>query len=80
MTRRQHRRLSRTVDAWVDGELDAERTSLVVAHLDDCWDCSAAAEMARLIKRSLRLRCDRQPPGIAATRLRRFADGLPQRS
>lgn len=76
MTRREHRRLRRAVDAWVDRELDDATAHEVAAHLHECWDCSSAAETTRLLKRSLRGRRDREPPRLATLRLQRFAEDL----
>ncbi|MGH9268241.1 MAG: zf-HC2 domain-containing protein [Acidimicrobiales bacterium] len=76
MTRWQHRRLSRLVDAWVDGELEAAQSRLLAAHVAECWDCSSAAETTRLVKRALHARARREPPGIAAMHLHRFAASL----
>lgn len=68
--------MRRAVDAWVDGELDAETAEAVAHHLRICWDCSSAAETTRLVKSALRAHRDREPPPLAAARLRRFADRL----
>lgn len=76
VTRRQHRRLSKLVDAWVDGELDDAATFAVATHVSGCWDCSAAAETTRLLKRALHARARREPPGLAALRLHRYAATL----
>lgn len=48
-----HRRLSRQLDAYVDGELAFERVSGVEAHLDDCPDCDAHVRMLLAMKVSL---------------------------
>ena len=76
MTRREHRRVSEAIDAGVDAELDDDTARRVAAHAHDCWDCSAAAETARLLKRSLRQSRDREPPRLATARLHRFAERL----
>ena len=76
VNRRQHRRLSKLVDAWIDGELDDALTRSMAEHVADCWDCSSAAETTRLVKRALCARARREPPGIAAVRLHRFAASL----
>jgi anti-sigma factor RsiW len=69
-----HRRMSRAVAAYLDGELDAAGAMAVAAHLRECWDCSRETEVLRMIKRSLR----RRPHDdvLAVLRLRRFASGL----
>jgi hypothetical protein len=76
VTRRQHRHLARGIDAWIDAELDASAAAAVDAHVRDCWHCSSAVELTRLLKRSLRARRQREPSGVAVARLRRFAAGL----
>jgi anti-sigma factor RsiW len=68
-----HRRMSRTVAAYLDGELDPAGTVAVAAHLRVCWNCSGEAELLRMIKRSLRHRA--HDDGLAVLRLRRFAAG-----
>ena len=64
------------VDAWIDGELPPSSAAVVRAHLEECWDCSAAAETLRLIKRSLANLARDNPPLVASARLRRYAHGL----
>ena len=72
-----HRRMSRAVDAYVDGELcSPERIAEVETHLDRCWGCSGYAETLRLLKRSLRRLADRQPTDLGIARLRRWATDL----
>lgn len=70
--------MGRAVDAWVDGELDAEAAGMIALHVRICWDCSSAAETTRLVKASLRAHRDHEPPRLAAARLRRFAERLAQ--
>ena len=60
----------------VDAELDDAAAKSMAIHLQDCWDCSSAAETAKLIKRSLRLVPARQPSPLAAARLHRYAARL----
>lgn len=79
VSRRQHGRISKAVDAWADAELDDARARSVAAHVQHCWDCSSAAQTARLVKRSLRRLRDREPPGLAAARPHRFAERLLRR-
>jgi len=80
MSRLQHRRMSKAVDAWVDAwvdaELEAPRAQLVAAHVRECWDCSSAAETARLVKRSLQRLHAAAPRRLASARLKRFAQEL----
>ncbi|MGH9177706.1 MAG: zf-HC2 domain-containing protein [Acidimicrobiales bacterium] len=76
MNRLAHRRLQRAVSAFVDGELDADAAAVVAAHLRECWECSGEADLARLMKASLRQLRDRDEDALAAMRLRRFASQL----
>ncbi len=71
---REHRRMRRRVEAYVDGQAaTTAETCTVQAHLRECWSCSGEAELLWLIKRSLRLRIDRQPTDLATARLRTWA-------
>ncbi|MGH9180266.1 MAG: zf-HC2 domain-containing protein [Acidimicrobiales bacterium] len=79
MTALSHRRLRRRIDPYVDGELAPAARRSVRRHLDDCWGCSDAADVVRLIKRSLAQRADRRPPALAAVRLQRSARPVPGR-
>lgn len=76
MNRIAHRRMQRAVTAFVDGELDRKMQAAVEAHLRECWDCSGDAELARMVKVSLRNLADRQRDALTAVRLRRFATSL----
>lgn len=76
MNRLTHRRMRRVVSALVDGELDATTAAAVRAHLRDCFDCSGDAELARMVKASLRNRADRERDAVTVARLRRFATRL----
>lgn len=76
MRRREHRRFAKKVDAWVDAEVDEAGASLIALHLRECWDCSSAAEMARLIKGSLARLPDREPSPLAGARMHRYAQRL----
>ncbi|MBW3669190.1 MAG: hypothetical protein KY443_08255 [Actinobacteria bacterium] len=67
------------MDAWVDAELDDAEARRIADHVRHCWDCSSAAETARLVKRSLRRLRDREPRRPAAARLERFAHRLVHR-
>lgn len=69
----EHRRMRRAIEAYVDGELSSPaRIAAVRAHLDECWDCSSAAEALWLMKRSLRRLAQRRPSSIAVARLQRW--------
>jgi anti-sigma factor RsiW len=68
--------MRRAVSAFVDGELDDAAAAVVEAHLRDCFDCSGDAELARLVKVSLRNLADRERDAVTAVRLRRFAAAL----
>jgi anti-sigma factor RsiW len=48
-----HRRMRRTVSAYLDGEVDAATAAEVADHLRHCQDCSGDAELIGLIKTSL---------------------------
>jgi anti-sigma factor RsiW len=76
MNRLGHRRMRRTVSAFVDGQLDAIEAAVVAAHVRACWECSGDVEVVRLIKRSLRNLAGRERDALAAARLRRFAGKL----
>ncbi len=60
----------------MDGELDTATAATIAAHLRECWECSGDAELARLVKRSLRNLATRERDALATARLRRFAAGL----
>lgn len=76
MSSRQHRKLSRKVESYLDGEADAPEMVEVRRHLAECWKCSQDAEWTGLMKTSLRRLGARQPTDLAAARLRRFASSL----
>jgi len=76
MNRLSHRRMRRAVSAFDEGVFDGDTAAAVAAHLRRCWGCSGDAELARMMKRSLRRLADRQPDSLAAVRLRRFAASL----
>lgn len=71
-----HRRLRRTLAAFVDDELDRHTATAVRAHLRWCWTCSADAELMQMIKRALHTLAERQGTSLTAARLRRFAADL----
>jgi hypothetical protein len=48
----------------------------VLLHLDECWDCSAAAETLLLIKHTFARLRRQVPSSLAGVRLRRFVDEL----
>lgn len=72
----RHRRMRRQVEAWVDGELSGAAAAVVRRHLDECWGCSEDAELLRLMKVALGRLSGREPAGLAAMRLRRWASHL----
>jgi anti-sigma factor RsiW len=76
MNRIAHRRMRRAVSAFVDGELDTGLAAIVEGHLRDCFDCSGDAELARMVKASLRNLAARERDAVTAARLRRFATRL----
>lgn len=76
MTRLEHRRFHKKVDAWVDAEVDEAGASFMGSHLRECWDCSSAAEMTKLIKGSLGRLPEREPSPLAAARMHRYAQRL----
>jgi len=71
-----HRRMRRTLEAYLDGELPPQAGSEVARHLSVCWECSTLAETIRLLKRALRRRRELSPDTVTARRLRRFAEEL----
>ena len=72
---RAHRRMRRTVGAYLDGELAPVAAAEMAYHLAVCWECSIATETIRLLKRALE---SRRPdsPSLVGVRLRRFAEDL----
>ena len=68
--------MRKLIDAWVDAELDGASSRRVESHVRECGYCSSTADMARLLKHSLRRARDREPARLAAARLRRFAGEL----
>jgi anti-sigma factor RsiW len=75
-----HHRFRRAVDPYVDGELDLSAATRIAHHLAECEGCRQMAETVLAIKRSLRRLTGQEPPNLAATRLRRWAEGLIARS
>jgi len=62
-----HRRLDGLIDAYVDGELDAHRTTRIGRHIAECARCRAVVETTRAIKHRLLHRpADRLGPGPQA--------------
>jgi anti-sigma factor RsiW len=76
MRHREHPRIAKAIDAWVDHELDDATARRVARHVRDCRDCSAAVETTRLVKRSLHRQRDCEPRHLATARLARFAQQL----
>jgi len=51
---RLHRaRWGSQIEQWLDQELDASRSELVLAHVTDCRDCLSEMEALACLKRSL---------------------------
>ena len=69
------RQVRRTLQAFLDGEVEPLRAELVAAHLESCSRCQVEAEvLARVIESLQRLRPDIDL--AAYTRLVETADGL----
>ncbi len=66
--------VARTLQPFLDGEVDEHTRSLVARHLDDCRDCGLEAETYRSLKDSMRARGT--PPPDALARLRDFAERI----
>jgi hypothetical protein len=73
---RHHRRYKSAVEELLDGELPPSARADVLLHLDECWDCSAAAETLLLIKHTFARLRRQVPSSLAGVRLRRFVDEL----
>jgi anti-sigma factor RsiW len=71
-----HRRYTRSVGPYADGELDASAAWFLRAHLRECEDCSHDLAMVLAIKGSLRRLAAIEPHTLSATRLRRRAAHL----
>jgi anti-sigma factor RsiW len=66
--------VARSLQPFLDGEVDGHTLRFVAAHLDDCRRCGLEAETYRALKRALLRVSD--PPAEPVARLRRFADRL----
>ncbi len=75
-----HQCFRRAVDPYLDGELDLTASTRMAHHLAECEGCRQTAEAVLAFKRSLRRLPSREPPTLAAARLRRWANGLGARS
>jgi anti-sigma factor RsiW len=71
-----HHRYRRAVDPYADGELDRRAAQALADHLRECEGCSHDLTVVMAIKGSLRHLTGREPPTLAATRLRRWATSL----
>lgn len=71
-----HRRYRRAVHPYADGELDRRATQVLADHLRKCAGCSHDLSVVMAIKGSLRRLAGREPPTLAAARLRRWATSL----
>lgn len=65
----------RTLQRYLDGEVDAEWASRVRTHLEDCRRCGLEADTYQTLKDNLEARGPDVPDELV-TRLRHFADGL----
>ena len=66
--------VTRVLQEYLDGRLDAATARLAAAHLDMCKDCGLEAETYRTIKQALFELGT--PPADAIDRLRTFAEAL----
>jgi len=63
--------VGKVLQHYLDGAADAETTTLVAAHLDDCLRCGLEADTYRRIKAALAKHRQPPPPG-SVQRLREF--------
>ncbi len=69
------REVGRVLQAYLDGEVDADSARLVASHLESCLNCGfEAATLRRICKSLRRVELDLDP--AAVDRLRRFGEGL----
>jgi anti-sigma factor RsiW len=71
-----HRRISRLLDAHVDGELPVATRVRVTAHVSRCAGCRDRITLTEQVKASLHRLGAQRPPPLAARRLRRLVDDL----
>lgn len=65
----------RTLQRYLDGEVDAEWASRVRNHLEDCRRCGLEADTYQALKENLEARGPEVPDELV-NRLRQFAEGL----
>ncbi len=65
----------RTLQRYLDGEVDGEWASRVRDHLEDCRRCGLEADTYQALKGRLEARGPEVPAELV-TRLRQFAEGL----
>lgn len=65
----------RTLQRYLDGEVDAEWAARVRAHLEDCRRCGLEADTYQSLKDNLEARGPDVPDELVA-RLQQFAQGL----
>jgi len=65
----------KTVQSYLDGEVDVETARRVAAHLADCPDCNVESEVYRSIKTSLANAAEPVDPEVLAG-LRAFSERL----
>lgn len=65
----------RTLQRYLDGEVDEEWAARVRAHLEDCRRCGLEADTYEALKANLETRSPEVPDDLVA-RLHHFAEGL----
>jgi anti-sigma factor RsiW len=68
-----HHRFRHAIDPYADGELDEQAAWTLSRHLEQCEGCRHDLVAILAIKRSLARLATREPPTLAAARLRRWA-------
>jgi len=73
-------RAARELQAYLDGEADAEASRMVAAHLEECRRCGLEASVYAAIKAAIAVGHDAGQPQeidpVVLARLERFASGL----
>lgn len=63
--------LAERIERFLDGELDAEQTRELDAHLDDCLPCTSERELRARIRELVREGCAERAPADLVDRVRR---------